>query len=138
MCNIPGTLDRSTATPIVRGGFCLGGGGGGVGWLRGRRSALRLPCRSIWGILLQVSLCFLFKKKKGLVALLVGWLSLWVGLRCEVGPRSPWHPDLLQGFSALSALEVLSGLVYQRLQRLKGQLAQFFPRCLLKRLCKCL
>lgn len=54
MCDVPGALDRSTATPIARGGFCLDGGGGDVGWLMGVRPALPLPRALIWGILLWV------------------------------------------------------------------------------------
>lgn len=46
MCDAPGALERSTATPIARGGFCLGAGGGGVGGLMGVRPALPHP----WGL----------------------------------------------------------------------------------------
>lgn len=99
MCDVPGALGRSTATSLARGGFCLGWGGGGVGWLTGVRPALPLRWGLIWGILLWVWLAFLLKETEDLVVLMASLLSLWVGLQCEVGSRSLWHPDLPQGFS---------------------------------------
>lgn len=99
MCDVPGALGRSTATSLVRGGFCLGWGGGGVGWLTGVRPALPLCWGFIWGIVLWVWLAFLLKETEDLVVLMASLLSLWVGLQCEVGSRSLWHLDLPQGFS---------------------------------------
>lgn len=114
MCDVPGALGRSTATSLARGGFCLGWGGGGVGWLTGVRPALPLRWGLIWGILLWVWLAFLLKETEDLVVLMasllsLGWFAVWSWIAI---PVAPWPAARLFG-----ELQVLSGLLYQRLKR---------------------